>query len=214
VTVPVLASDLQLSVPTRTGALHLLRGVDLDVSAGELVAIAGRSGSGKTSLLLALAGLLPSTGGDVRVLGAPASPSTPWHDVALLPQSLGLVDELTIEENILLPLRLGDRPPATDPDELVDLLGLSDLRSRHPDEVSLGQQQRAAVARAVVVGPRVLLADEPISHQDEGWADQTMAVLARSRDASTACVVATHNAVAYAHADRVLELDAGRLRPR
>ena len=96
----------------------------------------------------------------------------------------------------------------------MDRLGVGDLAGRFPDEVSLGEQQRAALARAAVVRPRVLLADEPIAHQDDQRAAAVMSTLRRLADGGAACVVATHNELAFEAADRVLELRDGRLRPR
>ncbi|HZB40359.1 MAG TPA: ATP-binding cassette domain-containing protein, partial [Ilumatobacter sp.] len=93
-------------------------------------------------------------------------------------------------------------------------LAIDHLADRYPSEVSLGEQQRAAVARAAVVQPRLLLADEPIAHQDVERAEAVMFVLHRLADAGTACLVATHNELAFEAADRVLELDDGRLRVR
>ena len=192
----------------------VLTGVDLDVAAGEVVAVAGRSGSGKTTFLTIVAGLEDPDAGTVEVLGIPAAAPHPWSDVALLPQSLGLLDELTIAENIGLPLRLAPELPAEDPTELMAELGLAHLGDRRPGEVSLGEQQRAALARAVVVPPRLLVADEPISHQNREWAEQMMLLLRRLTTAGTACVLATHDELAFHHADRVFDLRAGRLQPR
>jgi putative ABC transport system ATP-binding protein len=208
VTAALAVRDVRKSYVTPAGSTTVLEGVDLVVEEGEVVAIAGRSGSGKTTLLAVITGWAVPDGGSVEPAGGR------WHELAILPQSLGLLDELTIAENIGLPLRLAPELPAEDPTELMAELGLAHLGDRRPGEVSLGEQQRAALARAVVVRPRLLVADEPISHQNREWAEQMMLLLRRLTTAGTACVLATHDELAFHHADRVFDLRAGRLQPR
>lgn len=198
---------------TPTGPSVVLDGVDLTVGSGEVVAIAGRSGSGKTTLLTVLAGWEEPDAGTVELRDA-AMGGRPWHEVAVLPQSLGLLDELTIVENVALPLRLTPDAAAQDPAELMAELGVHHLADRYPNEVSLGEQQRAALARAAVVQPWLLVADEPISHQNREWAERMVQVLGRLAAGGTACVLATHNEIAFEGADRVFELRGGRLEPR
>jgi putative ABC transport system ATP-binding protein len=193
------------------GVRRVLAGVDLTVGAGEVVAVAGRSGSGKTTLLTIVAGWEAPDAGTVAVLGEPAPDRRPWRDLAVLPQSLGMLDELTVAENVTLPLRLADVPDARDPGELLARLGIDHLADRYPDEVSLGEQQRAALARAAVARPRALVADEPIAHQNEAWAEQMTVVVADLAVEGTACLMATHNPIAFGVADRALELHDGRL---
>lgn len=198
---------------TTAGPSIVLDGVDLAVAAGEVVAIAGRSGSGKTTLLTVIAGWEQPDAGTVE-LRAQALGQPPWTEVAILPQSLGLLDELTIAENVTLPLRLGRELGGDRAGDLMADLGIDHLADRHPNEVSLGEQQRAALARAAVVQPCLLVADEPISHQNREWAERMVEVLGRLASRGTACVLATHNEIAFAGADRVLELRGGRLAPR
>jgi putative ABC transport system ATP-binding protein len=193
------------------GSRPVLRDVDLAVAAGEIVAVAGRSGSGKTTLLTIVAGLEPADAGTVAVLGAGSPDGRPWTDLAILPQSLGLLDELTVAENIRLPGRLGEVPEPDDADDLMTRLGVDHLAERFPDEISLGEQQRVALARAAIVRPRLLLADEPISHQNQGWAEGMMTFLEVLAGAGTACLLATHNEIAFESASRVLELRDGQL---
>jgi putative ABC transport system ATP-binding protein len=210
---------------TPAGTTQVLAGVDLTLQAGEVVAVAGRSGSGKTLLLTIIAGWEDADGGTVTFPQANGS-GRQWRDLALLPQSLGLLDELTVDENIRLPRRLdrsngqtgsqtsGEAGPAVDaadPGELMARLGIDHLAGRYPNQVSRGEQQRVALARAAVLSPRLLIADEPISHQNEGWAEAVMAVIADLSATGTACLLATHNALAFRSAHRVLHLTDGRL---
>ncbi|MGH2687089.1 MAG: ATP-binding cassette domain-containing protein, partial [Actinomycetota bacterium] len=140
--------------------VHAVEGVSLDLLAGETVGLVGRSGSGKTTLLNLLAGWERPDRGRVDRAGPP-EPS--WREVAVIPQQIGLIDELTIGENVAFPAKLAGEvePRSSLIDQLLDALGLTHLRDRFPQEASLGEQQRAAVARAAVLGPRLLLADEP-----------------------------------------------------
>jgi putative ABC transport system ATP-binding protein len=203
------------SFTTTVGVSSVLAGVDLVVPPGEVVAIAGRSGSGKTTLLMIITGWDRPDAGTVSVGGAPVGDGGPaWSDLAILPQSLGLLDELTLSENVGLPRRLAPDRAGGDPAALMEQLGIAHLADRYPDEVSLGEQQRAALARAATVGPHLLVADEPISHQNREWARVMMSTLRDLATEGTACVLATHDPIAFAGADRVLDLRDGRLRTR
>lgn len=190
----------------------VLRAVDLDLRAGEVVALVGRSGSGKTTLLTIAAGLDAPDVGTVQIDGEPVGRGdVPWQRLAILPQALGLLDELTVAENVELPLRLLGRDGRTEVSSLLERLGLAHLADHLPGQVSLGEQQRTALARAVVARPRVLLADEPVSHQNDAWARALVEVVAGLAATGTACLLATHDTVVGAMADRVLELRDGRL---
>ncbi|MGW5049643.1 ABC transporter ATP-binding protein [Actinokineospora sp. NPDC004072] len=193
----------------------VLRGVDLEVSPGELVTVSGRSGSGKSALFALLCGFDRPDSGTVTVCGTVVDDAPPWHDCAVLPQALGLSAELTLAENVALPLRLPGRTP---PQEVADRvaqvlgeLGIGHLGQRYPGEVSYGQQQRAALARAVVGRPAVLLADEPTAHLDHGSIPAVLGLLRRVADAGTAVLVATHHDQVHTIADRTLNLVEGRI---
>ncbi|MFL6205979.1 MAG: ATP-binding cassette domain-containing protein [Acidimicrobiales bacterium] len=211
---PVQLAAVEKTFTTSAGAIAVLRSVDLRVARGEVVAIGGRSGSGKTTLLTLIAGFEAPDGGSISVAGrAPGRDALAWSDVAVLPQTLGLLEELTLVENVTLPVRVSGIAPRRDPWELMERLGIEHLADRHPDEVSLGEQQRAALARAAVLEPSVLLADEPMAHQNDDWAAAMLLVLRILTEGGMACVVATHDPLVFDGADRVLELRDGRLHP-
>jgi putative ABC transport system ATP-binding protein len=197
---------------TPAGTTTVLDGVDLDVRGGEIVAVAGRSGSGKTVLLTIAAGWEAPDAGTVTVASSAAPPA--WDDVALLPQSLGLLDELTVEENLALPHRLARRASEAPPPDLTERLGIAHLADRYPSQISLGEQQRVALARAAVVSPRLLVADEPLAHQNQGWGEAMLALLADLAAAGTACLVASHDPLALRAAHRTLDLADTHLLPR
>ncbi|EIE99236.1 ABC transporter ATP-binding protein [Saccharomonospora glauca] len=193
--------------------IEVLRGATLRADAGEIVTVTGRSGSGKTTLLTVLAGFDIPDEGTVTFHGRPA-PGAPWWVCALLPQALGLVEELTCAENVALPLRL--RPGVTDTVEAtvvaaLDEVGMAELADRYPAELSFGQQQRVALARAVVSRPSVLLVDEPTAHLDSASTDAVLALLRRMADEGAAVVAVTHDPAVREVADRRLRLDGGVL---
>ena len=118
--------------------------------------------------------------------------------------------DLSVRENVELPLRLAGRPAdAVDP--LLRELGLDELAERLPTEISIGQQQRVAVARALVVGPAVLLADEPASHQDEGWRGAVWRAIAAAAERGSACLAVTHEPDVAGYAAAVWEMHDGRV---
>jgi putative ABC transport system ATP-binding protein len=176
--------------------------VSLELRAGELAAVVGRSGSGKSTLLMLLGGWLRPDTGELTAGAA-------WGELAYVPQRFGLVPEVTVRENIDLPARLG-RVKGTTGDWL-ERLGLGDLGERYPNEISIGQQQRVAVARALCVRPQVLLVDEPTSHQDGASAERVWRALAQAAAEGTACLVATHEPDATSRAHVAWHIDDGRL---
>jgi putative ABC transport system ATP-binding protein len=195
--------------PERVVALD---GVSFSLGTGELVALVGPSGSGKTSLLNILAGWEDADDGRVSWLEGDRG-AIAWDSLAILPQRLGLVEEITIRENVALPVRLAGGPKAdqTPVEDLLTELGLGELADRLPEEVSLGEQQRAALARALVLSPAVLLADEPSGHQDEGWTDRLVRLLHRTCERGMTGLLATHDRALLAAVDRVLYIRDGRL---
>ena len=208
------ARGLTRAFPHPDGPLPVLRGVDLDVAAGELVTVSGRSGSGKSALFALLCGFDRPDTGTVTIAGAPVTGAPPWRDCAVLPQAMGLAGELTLAENTALPLRLTGEPDVdTRVEDILGELGIAALADRYPAEVSYGQQQRAALARAAVIAPAVLLADEPTAHLDHGSVPAVLGLLRRVATTGTAVLVATHHDQVHAIADRRLTLTDGRITP-
>ena len=202
-------------------ARRILDGADLRVERGELVAIRGRSGSGKSTLLHLLGALDRPDAGSIRLAGERVDGRRERELtmlrrrlVGLVFQFFHLVGELTGEENVLLAARLpGAVPGATDnARRLIERLGLGEAAGRLPHRLSGGEQQRIAIARALVNDPAIVLADEPTGNLDEASGQTVMALLRAIADEGRAVVVVTHEPEATASADRVLELADGRLR--
>jgi putative ABC transport system ATP-binding protein len=189
----------------RYGGTAVVDGASLDVRRGELAVLLGRSGSGKSTLLMVAGGWLEPDEGAVAV------PGPGWHETAYVAQRFGLLPELSVAENVGLPLRLRGESDEARVEELLEQLALAPLATRFPGETSIGQQQRTAVARALVDRPAALLADEPSSHQDAWSAELVWHALDAACAAGTACLVATHDEAAAVHADRVFRIEDGRV---
>jgi ABC-type lipoprotein export system ATPase subunit len=194
--------------PEEVRALH---DVSLTLRAGEVVALVGPSGSGKTTLLNVVCGWERADAG--RLDWADGADYRAWDELAVVPQDLGLIDELTVAENVALPLWLTGRLEAgqAEATALLERLGLAGNAGRLPAEVSLGERQRAALARAMVTGPRLLLADEPTGHQDADWARAVFEAVRRLAGRGSCCLVATHSQEFLARVDRVLTIRDGEL---
>jgi putative ABC transport system ATP-binding protein len=196
--------------------VQALRHADLTLHAGELVALVGPSGSGKTTLLNLLCGWERPDGGRLSGPSAPGHRAPPWGEVAVVPQDLGLVEELSVTENVQLPLWLAGRPDGgrAEAAAMAERLGLGRHGDRLPAEVSLGERQRVALARAMVVAPRLLLADEPTGHQDADWTVAVLDALRALAAEGSCCLVATHSEELLAGVDQVLAISDGRLPAR
>jgi putative ABC transport system ATP-binding protein len=222
---PVTSHAVSAMALTRTygdgdSAVHALRGVSLDLPAGQFTAVMGPSGSGKSTLMHLLAGLDTPTSGHVKVAGDDIT-SMKDRDLTRLRrkhigfvfQSFNLLPTLSAEENVLLPLSIsGKRPPAKEVDALMARVGLSERRGHRPAELSGGQQQRVAIARALITRPTVLFADEPTGNLDSEAGAGILTLLrdAVDLDRQTTLMV-THDVRAAATADRVLYLSDGRV---
>jgi putative ABC transport system ATP-binding protein len=214
----VAARGLVKTYQRGTEAVHALSDVTVALHPGELVALAGPSGSGKSTLLNVLCGWEHPEEGAVSYGGALASTDDPaalaWSQLALVPQALGLLDDLTIAENVAMPARFthGPRAGRAEADALMSRLGIDHLARRHPRQTSLGEQQRCCVARALVLRPLVVLADEPTAHQDADWGEVIFAAMRELARTGSAFLIATHNPETWHHADRVLSMRDGELR--
>jgi putative ABC transport system ATP-binding protein len=186
----------------------LLTGVDFEVRPGTLTVLVGPSGSGKTTVLTILAEWTRPDAGTVEWRdGFTAEQRARWRHVAVLPQTIGLLPELTLIENVALPLRLdgvGVAEALAEARSMLDVLALAPLAGRLATDVSLGQQQRAALARAAVMEPDLLLADEPTSHQDPQTARLVLGLFRQLTETGTACVVASHDPAVQAAGDNIV----------
>jgi putative ABC transport system ATP-binding protein len=199
-------------------AVDALRGVSLEVPAGQFTAVMGPSGSGKSTLMHLLAGLDRPTAGSVRVGGEEIS-SMPDRALTKLRrkhigfvfQSFNLLPTLTAEENVTLPLAIARTKPAPgEVDRLLDRVGLTERRNHKPSELSGGQQQRVAIARALIARPDVVFADEPTGNLDSQSATEVLALLRRAVDEfGQTVIMVTHDPGAAAVADRVVMLRDG-----
>jgi ABC-type lipoprotein export system ATPase subunit len=189
-------------------ATRVLHEIDLSLDAAALVVLAGRSGSGKSTLCHLVAGVMAPTAGQVLVAGRPALDVRDWAQVSLLPQRLSLDPELSVAENVLLPAGLRGRPARP---ELLDRLGLTPIAARPARETSLGEQQRTALARALVLDPAVAVLDEPTGHQDDEHVHLVLGALTAAVGAGTLALVATHDPRVIEAADVVIQLRSGRL---
>jgi putative ABC transport system ATP-binding protein len=199
--------------------VEVLRGVNLDVAAGERVALTGESGSGKSTLLHLIAGLDKVDGGAIDLAGEQVAELSDAGRAAMRRDRLGLVFQqfnlipsLSVRDNLVFQSRIAGRHDANWHDELVERLGLGDLLGRYPEQLSGGQQQRVAIGRALAVKPLLLLADEPTGNLDEATADDVLA-LTRDLVARTGCgfLMVTHSTRLAATLDRQIHLSAGRI---
>jgi putative ABC transport system ATP-binding protein len=195
----------------------VLRGVNLNIAAGERVALTGESGSGKSTLLHLIAGLDRADGGEIELAGASVGDLSDAGRAALRRDRLGLVFQqfnlipsLSVEDNLAFQSRIAGRHDAAWHTELVERLGLGSLLKRYPEQLSGGQQQRVAIGRALAVKPLLVLADEPTGNLDEATADEVLA-LARDLVSRTGCgfLMVTHSARLAATLDRHINLSAG-----
>jgi putative ABC transport system ATP-binding protein len=184
----------------------VLQNLEASVEPGEVVIIRGRSGSGKTTLLNILASWQDPDSGSVDWgIDHPDS----WDRVAVVPQSLGLLPELTLGENIGLPCRLADAE--SDVADVAEKLEIPHLLERPVGGASMGEQQRTAIGRALIRSPSLLLADEPSSHQDLERLHLVWRLISDVAAGGTGVIAATHDPDAFDYADRILDLKDGRL---
>ena len=204
--------------------IEVLAGVDFTIDRGEFVAIVGASGSGKSTLLHLLGALDVPSGGTVRLAGQSYDDESSESLATVRNKQLGfvfqfhhLLREFTALENVMMPLLIAgedDSKARSRAEELLAAVGLAGRMSHRPSQLSGGEQQRAAVARALVADPLVVLADEPSGNLDSANSERLHQLFAHlSREFETALVVVTHNRSLASRADRVLSLEGGRLVP-
>jgi putative ABC transport system ATP-binding protein len=208
----------------RGGEVHALAGVTAHIASGEFVAVVGPSGSGKSTLLFAMGGLAAPTGGHVYLgerrvydLDSEARSALRRTEIGFVFQTFNLVPYLTCVENVVLPAVLAGRPRTKareDADRILDRLGLSARRHHRPAQLSVGERQRVGIGRAIVNGPRVLLADEPTGNLDPATADQTMDLLRELNADGQTIVMVTHDQRLAQQAGRILRLRAGAIDTR
>lgn len=216
-------NSLRKVYTTRLGAnkVEALKNVTFSVDEGEYVAIMGESGSGKTTLLNILAALDKPTGGTVKLTGQDLSAIKEKNIAAFRRDNLGfvfqdfnLLDTFSIEDNIFLPLvlagaRYHEMRKRIDP--IAAQLGIKELLKKYPYEVSGGQKQRAAVARALITNPKLILADEPTGALDSKATDELLRLFSQINQIGQTILMVTHSVKAASHADRVLFIKDGEV---
>jgi putative ABC transport system ATP-binding protein len=204
------------------GTVTALDRVDLQIRRGELVAVVGPSGSGKSSLLGVAGALIAPTSGTVRVGDTELAGLSPRRSTAVRRERIGfvfqsgnLVPALTSLDQVRLPLTFGRVRDPRDPRELLAEVGVEHKADRRPHELSGGERQRVGIARALVTRPQLLLVDEPTAALDRQRSQDVVALLAReAHEHGVGTIMVTHDHDVLHHCDRVLEMTDGRLAPR
>jgi putative ABC transport system ATP-binding protein len=216
----VRVRNLHLTVPSAAGPVNILRGIALDIAAGEAVGLVGPSGSGKTSLLMVLSGLERATSGSVRLAGREvtaldedALARLRRDHVGIVFQAFHLIPTMTALENVAVPLELAGRADAFDrAGAALRAVGLGHRLTHLPGQLSGGEQQRVALARAFAPAPLLLLADEPTGNLDHATGTAVMDLLFELRAAhGTTLLLITHDAELAARCDRRVHLADGRV---
>jgi putative ABC transport system ATP-binding protein len=216
----IRAEQVSKVVPTAEGELAILAGIDLEINAGESVAVVGTSGSGKTTLLGILAGLdLPSSGRvflndqELTALDEEERARVRGEYVGFVFQTFQLLGSLTALENVMLPGELrGDPSVADDALALLDKVGLAARTHHYPRQLSGGEQQRVAVARAFASRPSVLFADEPTGNLDTATGQRIIELLFDlNKEFATTLILVTHDDRLAQRCDRIIELAGGRV---
>ena len=216
----IVTRNLFVTLPSQAGAVNIIRGIDLSISSGETVGLIGPSGSGKSTLLMVLAGLEPASRGQVIVSGhdyadmdEDALSRFRRSNVGIVFQSFHLVPTMTAVENVALPLELAGVGSAFEKAEaMLEEVGLSHRLTHYPAQMSGGEQQRTALARALVANPPVLFADEPTGNLDQNIGRQIMDLILRlAEERGTTVLLITHDRVLADRCARVEAMQDGQL---
>lgn len=218
---PVIAlKDVHLTLGEGAGRVHILKGITLDIEPGMSVGLVGPSGSGKSTLLMVMAGLERADQGTVRVAGSDLGPLTEdqlarfrGQNVGIIFQSFHLVPNMTALENVAVPLELaGNRQAFDKAKRELEAVGLSHRLHHYPAQMSGGEQQRVAVARALVVEPEILIADEPTGNLDDDTGAQIVDLMFSAQKARrTTLVLVTHDPNLAQRCDRVIRVHSGEI---
>lgn len=212
--------DVHLTLGSAAGPVNILRGINLEISHGERVSIVGPSGSGKSSLLMVIAGLEAVTSGQVKAAGEDitglnedALARFRLGKVGIIFQSFHLIPTMSALENVAVPLEIaGDANAFITARDMLDRVGLSHRLTHYPSQLSGGEQQRVALARAVAGNPFLLLADEPTGNLDgETGSEITDLLFSLNREMNTTLVLVTHDTDLAARCDRTFLLEDGRI---
>jgi putative ABC transport system ATP-binding protein len=207
------------SYPTGEGPLQVLRGIDLSLEVGKTVALTGESGSGKSTLLHLVAGLDSPDAGDIYLQGANivglndmALAALRRGTVGLVFQQFNLIPSLDVAANLAFQARLAGRPDPAWLKVVTQRLGLAEVLTRYPEQLSVGQQQRVAIGRTLAARPRLLLADEPTGNLDEAAGDAVLdLMLSLVAETGAALLMVTHSNRLANWLDAHVHLHAGRL---
>ena len=212
--------DVSLRLGEGASAVHVLKGVSLDVAAGEATGIVGPSGSGKSTLLMVLAGLERVDSGTVRIAGELINgksedqiASFRGRNIGIVFQSFHLIPNMTALENVAVPLELaGHADPFGVAARELAAVGLSDRVTHYPGELSGGEQQRVAIARALAPSPRILIADEPTGNLDQATGKQIADLLfAKAAERGMTLVLVTHDPTLAGRCARQVSMRSGRI---
>ncbi len=218
---PTIAlKDVHLTLGEGAGRVHILKGIDLQIEKGASVGLVGPSGSGKSTLLMVMAGLERADEGSVNVAGSELGPLSEdqlarfrGRNVGIIFQSFHLVPNMTALENVAVPLELAGDTAAFDKAKAeLDAVGLGHRMHHYPAQLSGGEQQRVAVARALVVEPAILIADEPTGNLDESTGAQIVDLMfTAQKNRGTTLVLVTHDPSLAARCDRMIRVRSGEI---
>ena len=211
---------VHLSLGEGAGRVHILKGVDLEIEPGSSVGLVGPSGSGKSTLLMVMAGLERADAGDVTVAGSDLGPMSEdqlaqfrGRNVGIIFQSFHLVPNMTALENVAVPLELaGETDAFARARAELEAVGLGSRLHHYPAQMSGGEQQRVAVARALVVEPAILIADEPTGNLDDATGSQIVELMfGAQKTRNTTLVLVTHDTGLAAKCDRTIRVRSGEI---